>query len=148
MTEYGVDTTFLAQVELKELPEHKAARSFLSKNIITGAAKLAISPQVLIEFIHIITDPKRFSEPLTIEQAIERAEFWWNAREVMQINPHPNTTALTFAWLKEFKLGRKRLLDTQLAATYYLAGVTNILSSNIRDFKVYGYFSISNPADL
>jgi len=44
--------------------------------------RFALAPQVLAEFIHIVTDPKRFSSPLTVELALRRAETWWNSKEV------------------------------------------------------------------
>ena len=45
-------------------------------------------------------------------------------------------------WMKEHSLGRKRLLDTMLAATYFSHGVTVILSSNARDFNTFGCFQV------
>ena len=42
----------------------------------------------------------------------------------------------------EHDLGRKRLLDTLLAATYYRGGVTRIVTSNARDYRVFGVFDL------
>jgi hypothetical protein len=42
----------------------------------------------------------------------------------------------------EFNLGRKRLLDTLLAATYYSAGVVRLASTDWRDFETYGVFEL------
>ena len=38
------------------------------------------------------------------------------------------------------QLGRKRLLDTKLAATFQRAGVKRVVTNNERDFKVLGAF--------
>ena len=38
-------------------------------------------------------------------------------------------------------VGRKRVLDTMLAATYRSAGITSILTLNAADFTVFGEFS-------
>lgn len=46
------------------------------------------------------------------------------------------------AWMREHGLGRKRLLNTLLAATYYRGGVTRIVSSNARDYRVFGVFEL------
>jgi hypothetical protein len=32
------------------------------------------------------------------------------------------------------------LLDTQLAATYYAAGITRLLTLNMSDFEIFGVF--------
>jgi hypothetical protein len=37
---------------------------------------------VLADFVHVVTDPKRFTQPLTMESALERAEIWWESPEV------------------------------------------------------------------
>ncbi len=39
-------------------------------------------------------------------------------------------------------LGRKRLLDTTLAATYYANGITTIATSNTRDYRGFGVFDL------
>jgi hypothetical protein len=44
--------------------------------------------------------------------------------------------------MREHQLGRKRLLDTRLAATYRAAGIAKILSSNARDFTTFGCFTV------
>jgi predicted amidohydrolase YtcJ len=38
-------------------------------------------------------------------------------------------------WMHEHRLGRKRLLDTLPAATYYRAGVSRLASTDWRDFE-------------
>lgn len=44
--------------------------------------------------------------------------------------------------MREHRLGRKRLLDTLLAASYHRAGVRRIATTDWRDFAVYGVFEI------
>lgn len=61
----GVDTTFLIQLELIELPAHLAAHELLQREILQPQVPLALAPQVLAEFIHVVTDPRRFQKPLT-----------------------------------------------------------------------------------
>jgi hypothetical protein len=40
-------------------------------------------------------------------------------------------------WMRQFKLGRKGVLDTQLAATLHSNGVRRLLTSNPTDFAVF-----------
>lgn len=101
----------------------------------------ALTPQILAEFIHVVTDSRRFSSPLNLEQAVERAEIWWNAAEVVHVFPSAESTLLFLSWLEEHQLGRKRLLDTMLASTLQTGGVTSILTLNRDDFNVFGNFS-------
>ena len=141
----GVDTTFLVQLEIVESENHTAAWNFLRKKILANKRILGLSAQVLSEFIHIVTDSRRFKKPLSITEALEKGEYWWQAREVQQIYPDYKTSQLFFEWMKIFNLGRKRILDTYLAATYYSQGITDIVSSDARDFKVFGCFTTMDP---
>jgi hypothetical protein len=60
----GIDTTFLVQVEIAEHPVHEPARSRFT-TLLDAGDTFALAPQVLAEFIHIVTDAKRFSYTIT-----------------------------------------------------------------------------------
>ena len=138
----GADTSFLVQLELVELPAHSAAHQLLEREILQPQVPLAIAPQVLAEFIHIVTDPKRFQKPLTMNEAIAKARFWWNAVEVRHVFPTDDSTRLALDWLERHQLGRKRILDTQLAATLWTAGIQRLITSNPADFRLLGFETI------
>lgn len=137
---HGLDTSFLVAVEADSHAEHAACRGRMQR-LLKAGDQFALTPQVLAEFIHVVTDPKRFGSPLTTEQAVERAENWWNAGEVAQVFPTADSTFLFLGWLEEYQLGRKRLLDTMLAATLQGAGVTSVLTLNSDDFSIFGVFT-------
>ena len=141
----GADTTFLIQLEIQEMPEHARAHDLLQRSVLDAGEQLALVPQVLVEFIHVVTDARRFLRPLAIENAITKARFWWNAREVRHIYPTAESTSLCLDWLTKYGLGRKRLLDTQLAAALWTAGISRILTSNARDFSIFGVFDLIQP---
>ncbi len=48
--------------------------------------------------------------------------------------------------MDKHQLGRKRVLDTMLAATYRTAGITSLLTLNANDFAVFGEFACLGPA--
>ena len=58
----GLDTGFLVASEVTEHAEHAAARHTLAALLAAGDL-LAIAPQVLAEFIHIVTDPRLGGTP-------------------------------------------------------------------------------------
>ena len=140
----GVDTTFLVEVEVEGHPNHQVARSLLDDLLAKGDL-LALAPQVLAEYVHIVTDPKRFLRPLTMPQALDRARIWWDAQEVVRVFPDADSSQLFLQWMVEHKLGRKRLLDTLLAATFHAREIRSILSSNARDYAVFGCFEVIIP---
>ncbi len=141
----GADTTFLVQLEIREMPEHSRAHELLQREVLDRGEELALAPQVLAELMHIVTDPRRFQHPLSMAQALEKAHFWWHAREVRHVYPTAESTTLFLDWIGRFTLGRKRLLDTQLAAMLWTAGVRRIFSSNARDFAVFPDLQVISP---
>ncbi|HEV3146896.1 MAG TPA: hypothetical protein VGZ47_23615 [Gemmataceae bacterium] len=141
---YGLDTGFLVAAEVKEHADHSATQGILTR-IVAAGDLIAIAPQVLAEFIHIVTDSRRFSKPLDMLTEVGLAEQWWTAKEALQIFPDNATAHQFFAWMRQFSIGRKRLLDTLLAATYHQAGVKSMLTTNPGDFAVFGVFCCITP---
>lgn len=141
---HGLDTGFLVAAEVKEHADHSDARAVLTR-LIGAGDQIAIAPQVLAEFIHVATDSRRFTAPLDVATTRSIAEKWWTAAEVVQVFPTSGTMRSFFDWLAKFSLGRKRLLDTLLSATYYEAGVKSILTTNPSDFSLFGGFTCIMP---
>jgi len=135
----GADTTFLVQLELVELSAHQAAHALLRREVLQPQVPLALAPQVLAEFIHVVTDPRRFQKPLTTAEALAKARFWWNAAEVQPVFPSTESTVLFLDWMQRHQLGRKRILDTQLAAILWTSGVRQLLTANPGDFQIFGF---------
>lgn len=135
----GADTTFLVQLELVELPTHSTAHALLQREVLQAQIPLALAPQVLAEFIHVVTDPRRFQQPLTMDEAVAKARFWWNAAEVHQVFPSRESTVLFLDWMQRHQLGRSRILDTQYAAILWTCGVRQLLTANPADFRLFGF---------
>lgn len=135
----AIDTDFLVAVEIRDHLFHKPADAVLSRLLEEGH-KLAVAPQMLAEFVHVVTDLKRLKDPLSMEEALARAEYWWQAREVVRIYPEGDAVSTWIEWLREHRLGRKRLLDTMLAASACSQGISTIVTNNEKDFKVFGSF--------
>ncbi|MES2657833.1 MAG: PIN domain-containing protein [Verrucomicrobiota bacterium] len=138
---HGIDTDFLVAIEIRDHPFHPQADALL-QTLLEEGHDFAVTPQTLAEFIHIVTDAKRMPHPLTLAEAISRAEYWWQAAEVRRVFPDGESVMDFLGWLSRYQLGRKRLLDTLLAATYQRAGIRRLLSNNEKDYKVFGCFEV------
>lgn len=143
---HGIDTDFLVAVEVLEHPFHLRADALLTDLLAKGHG-LAVAPQTLAEFIHIVTDGKRMPRPLSMAEAIHRATHWWQAAEVVRIFPNNEAATDFLSWLQHHGLGRKRLLDTMLAATFHRAGISRIITNNERDYRGFGVFEIVGYQD-
>jgi predicted nucleic acid-binding protein len=126
-------------------PDHAGVRQRVSDLKASGEG-FAMAPQVLTEFVHVVTDAKRFSAPLTMEQALERARAWWDSPDVARVEPDDGAMRWFLEAMAKHHLGRKRVLDTMLAASYRSAGITSLLTLNSDDFAVFGEFSCVGAA--
>jgi predicted nucleic acid-binding protein len=138
----GLDTDVLVSWAMAGAPHHAVARQLLEREIRRGGARLGLTPQVLHEFLHIVTDARRFPEPLSMERARELAADLWDAVEVERIVPSASVVHRTLELIGRFRLGRKRILDTALAATFEAAGVRRLATFNGADFAIFPFLEV------
>lgn len=141
----GIDTNCLIAMSAVEHPFHERCQELLRREILNPGAEIALTPAVLAEFIHVMTDARRLKRPFTMEQACDHAQDWWTAAQVIQVHPTAESVALFFSWMRHFHLGRKRVLDTLLAATLHTAGARRLMTANPDDFRVFGVFELLVP---
>ncbi|GDY11617.1 hypothetical protein LBMAG53_04950 [Planctomycetota bacterium] len=137
----GLDTDVLVNAETLAHPGHVAARTTIH-GIIHRGDLIGLAPQVLPEFLHVATDPRRFDPSLDMMAAIARADAWWRAKETVRLMPDERCGQRLLEWMRDHRLGRKRLLDTMLAATYHGHGVSHICTGNAHDYALFKVFTI------
>lgn len=136
----GIDTSFLVAWAIPEHPQHAACRT-LSTEAVQAGRVFGLTPGILAEFIHVATDPRRFSQPLPMAEALRLARFWAQAVEVSLLRQDALVTEQWLLWMERFQLGRKRLLDTLIAATWHTSGISEIYTLNPADFVLFGHFT-------
>jgi len=141
----ALDTDFLVNWLIEGTPLHEEA-SFLVTNEVRKDGALGLVPQVLYEFVHVGTDPRRFERPFSMDEAIARARSLWDAPEVVRIVPGSMVPHRSMELLSRFSLGRKRILDTALAATLEAAGVRRLATFNGKDYQVFPFLEIVTPS--
>lgn len=142
----GLDTTVLFAHEIEEMPGHESIRAAVSHLITVEGERFALAPQILQEFLHVSTDPRRFERPLAFDEALKRANFWWRAVETTHCFGDDRVTRRFIDWMRVHRLGRKRVLDTFLAALYHTRGVKRLATANDDDFAVFGVFTFEDWA--
>ena len=140
----GLDSNILVQLALADHPANAATIAAVQAETQRGN-RLVFPSLVVDEFLHVITDARRFSPPLTMIEALHWMENFAANPAVGVLEPTPETLRQTLRWMREFNLGRKRILDTQLAAVLHTGGVRRLLTSNPADFAVFGVFEIITP---
>lgn len=141
----ALDTDVLVHWQMAGAPWHERVVAWFRVQLRSGECRLGLTPQVVHEFLHVVTDPRRFAAPMPMADAVHRARDLWDASEVERIHPAPHTLHRTLALLHEHGLGRKRILDTALAATLQSAGVTRLATLNGSDYECFPFLEVIAP---
>ena len=138
----GIDTTFLIDLEISDSPRHDGALKLFEKWLKEKHVELAIFNQAFLEFQHVVTDSRRFTSPISINQAVERTWFWVDQERIKIIYPTENSIKRALLWTNMYKLGRRRIQDTHMAAAFAEAGVSELWTANPSDFEIFETFDL------
>ncbi len=142
----GLDTSFLIDLYWLDSPRHMGAVNLFN----SLSDERYINEQICIyyncfnEFLHVITDSRRFDSAISIEKALDIVEQWRMIDRVKIVFPTEMSFCRTLTWLSVYKLGRKRLNDTNMAACYAALGVSSIITANPHDFEILKVFNTIN----
>ena len=140
----GIDSCFLIDLYWQDSPRNKNARDLYSKIANDEAVQIAIYFNCFNEFLHVITDSKRFENPFTIAEAIKVIDFWCDLERVTVLYPDDPSFKRTLAWMNMHKLGRNRINDTQMASCYLSNNITSIITANPKDFEIFQSFELQD----
>ncbi len=114
----ALDTDVLVHWLMNGTDRHGSAQALIEKHLAEELnGRLGLTQQVLHEFMHIATDPRRFETPMTMVEAIQKARSLWDGLEATRLIANDKVFLRTLELLERHRLGRKRILDTALAAT-------------------------------
>jgi predicted nucleic acid-binding protein len=137
----GLDCNILIQLAFADHPANAPTFAAVQAELQRGE-KLVLPALVVSEFLHVSTDPRRFAPPLTMVQALDWIEEFLRNPNVGLVQSSQTSLAQTLVWMREFGLGRKRILDTQLAAELTSSGVRRLLTSNPSDFAIFNVLEV------
>ena len=140
----GLDCNILVQLAFADHPANARTLAAVQTTMSKGE-KLVFPSLVVGEFLHVATDDRRFAPPLTMAEALDWLEEFLKNPAVNLLEPTPGCMDQTLRWMRQFNLGRKRILDTQLAVTLHVGGVRRLLTSNPADFAVFGVLETVTP---
>lgn len=137
----GLDTNFLVDLDWDESPRYEKVTKMFDEWRKTDK-EIYIFYNVFLEYLHTITDSRRFPSAFTMKQALGRVDYWQSHSRIKVIYPDEKDFSLCECWLKTYNLGRNRLIDTLIAASYYNNGITEIWTSNPKDFEIFEEFEV------
>ena len=142
---FGIDTNVLLAAHMPAQEHHEAVRAFHERLLLDPMHTLCIPPLVLDELIHVSTNTARFRNALSMRRALAIAQSYLDASNVEITPENTETTSLCLELIKTHDLGRKRIRDSMIAASLVTAGVTDLVTLNVRDFRVFGQLTLHDP---
>lgn len=143
----GVDSNVLILTHLPALADHRKVRSFMSEQIEDPDVILVLTPGVLHEFVHVVTDERRFEPPVGMAEALALARLYLGRKNVEIVSADEAGLAEAFRRMERHGLGRKRIADTLLATTLIHHGVGELITCNPRDFQLFDDLSVVDPRE-
>src|SRR6266487_7012956 len=117
----GVDANVLVALAAKSHPIHTQAITVFERELAADE-EIVLSLSVAAEFLHAVTDPRRLSPAQEMREAIGWLRDWNTQVKPTWLTPTEEAVEQWLEWMTEFQLGRKRILDTQYAASLYTHG--------------------------
>jgi predicted nucleic acid-binding protein len=142
----ALDTDVVISWLMAGSSRHAVVRSAVEGELRRSGGAVALVPQTLHEVLHVATDPRRFERPLPMKEALQLVRLLWEARDVVRIQPGPQVPLRTLELMERHHLGRKRILDTALAATLEGAGIRRLATFNGDDFRLFPFIDVVEPA--
>ena len=128
----AVDTNILVYAHRQELPQHSAARARLIR-LAEGDVPWGIPVFCLGEFIRVVTHPRLFDPPHTIDEACRALERVLESPSLRILNPVERFWPLLAEAVREAEAIGNLVFDAQLAALCRESGVSALLTED-RDF--------------
>ncbi len=141
----GVDTNVLVYAHVAALPEHVAVKAFLARQLARRDVTLVVTPAVLHEFVHVVTDPRRFEPPVAMAEALALARLYLGRANVDCLATDADALVDALALVERHGLGRRRLADTLFAATLLRHGVRQLATCNPGDFATFSGLQLVDP---
>lgn len=141
----AVDTNVLIPWLVASAPGHLGASTLIAGELDSPGGRIVLVQQVCWEFLHVVTDAKRFASPLTMDAARTLLLSVWQAAETTRVAPTPEVVPRVLELMAKHQLGRKRILDTALAVTLERAGVRRLATLNGADFGCFPFIDVVEP---
>jgi uncharacterized protein len=137
-----VDANILVYAGMRALPQHRAAREWLDRQLI-GAGRVGLPWPSLLGFLRMVTNPRVFANPPSIMEAWGRVTAWLECETVWIPQPMDQHPVL-FGRLLTLPGVRANLVhDAHLAALAIEHGL--ILCSSDGDFARFPGLRWQNP---
>jgi len=137
-----VDANLLIYAHVSTFPQHGAARTWLDKRL-NSTVPVGLPWPSILAFLRLVTNPRIFERPESIEEAWKQAEEWLACSPVWTPHPTERHGEILGPLLQGQRLRANLLPDAHLAALAIEHGL--ILCSTDGDFGRFPGLKWENP---
>jgi len=139
----AVDTNILVYAHRRESPFHEVASKCLIE-LGEGTAAWGIPWPCLHEFLAVVTNPRAFAPPSSLEQALGQVEIWLESPSLALLTESSTHWSTLRAILVESAITGPRVHDARIMALCRQHGVRELWSAD-RDFSRFAGVRVVNP---
>jgi uncharacterized protein len=139
----AVDTNILVYAHRFESPFNQAAFERLTE-LANGTATWAIPWPCLHEFLGVVTNPRAFAPPTSLEGALSQIEIWLESPSLVLLTESPTHWTTLRSILIESAITGPRVHDARIMALCRQHGVRELWSAD-RDFSRFAGVKVVNP---
>jgi uncharacterized protein len=139
----AVDTNILIYAHREDSPFHKPAAARIAE-LAEGAATWAIPWPCLHEFLAIVTHPRIYAPPSTLEQAFDQVEAWLASPSMTLLAESSTHWAILKGLLATGRIVGPLVHDGRVAALCRAHGVRELWTAD-RDFSRFPGLAVVNP---
>jgi len=137
-----LDTNVLVYAADEASEFHEASRVLRDREDVA----LAITPQILMEFYAIITDPRRVTSPRSAEEARGELAKYVHSPHIVTLHPSSDVLTRVLSLLETYpQVTRQTIFDLFIVATMLGNGVNRIYTFNDPDFSLFTEIEVLRP---
>ena len=139
----AVDTNILVYAHREEFSQHKRATEVI-RRLATGRAPWGIPWPCVGEFVSVVTNPRPFARPSTVQEAALQLDVWVHAPTAQLLGERIDTWQHFRELLVTSGVTRASVHDARIAAICLEHGVRQLWSAD-RDFSRFPALTTRNP---
>lgn len=139
----ALDTNILVYAHRRDAEWHRPAADLI-KSLAEGINQWAIAWPSIHEFLAIVTHPKIYAPPSTLEQAVSQVDAWLASPSIVLLSESDNHWSTLQSLLTKGQVNGPLVHDARIAALCLTHGVTEFLTAD-RDFSRFPSLSTRNP---
>jgi hypothetical protein len=139
----AVDSNILVYAHRRDSEWHEPAAALI-KTLAEGRREWAIPWPCIHEFLAIVTHPKIYAPPSTVEQAAMQVDAWLDSPTLVLLGESEEHWQLLKQLLVAGKVQGPMIHDARIAALCLAHGIAELLTSD-RDYNRFPMLATRNP---